>query len=138
MVRNLLYLFLLLTIVSCERIFINGDLDGMWRLRSVESVEGVEYPDSIFYSFQRHLVRMGIYSETEHPTNFYMACFQYSNDSIVMDNFYRYPGTAGVCVPDELKNLYIYDTVVGFRVEYLNDKLLVLSSSGLKYTFDKW
>ena len=117
MLRKILYICLILLTVSCERIFINGDLDGMWRLERVETAETVVVPDGVFYSFQRHLVMIGIYSETEHPKNFYMGCFAYDNDCIIMDNFYRYPGMSGVCEPDELANLYIYDETAKFEVE---------------------
>lgn len=138
MLKRIIYICLLLLFLSCERIFINGELDGMWRLERVESEADVVYPDSIFYSFQRHLVMMGIYSETEHPKNFYMGCFSYDGNNIVMDNFYRYPGMDGVCVPEELENLYIYDVTANFKVENIDNKKLVLSSFGREYTFTKW
>ena len=138
MLRKILYICLFILLCSCERIFINGELDGMWRLRRVESDSIQETPDSIFYTFQRHLVMMGIYSETEHPKNWYMGCFEYQGDSIKMNNFYRYPGTDGIRVPAELRNLYIFDTIAKFRVEHLNNDVLILSSSGTTYTFDKW
>lgn len=138
MLKKVIYICLLLLILSCERIFINGELDGMWRLERVESETDVVYPDSIFYSFQRHLVMMGIYSETEHPKNYYMGCFSYDGNNIVMDNFYRYPGMDGVCVPEELENLYIYDVTANFEVENIDNKKLVLSSFGREYTFTKW
>lgn len=136
--KKILYLCLLLLLLSCERIFINGELDGMWRLRRVDNGVVVEHPDSIFYTFQRHLVMLGIYSETEHPRNWYMGCFEYDGDSIVMNNFYRYPGTDGIRVPKELENLYIYDTIAKFKVEHLNNDMLLLSSSDVEYTFEKW
>lgn len=138
MLKKLLYICLLLLALSCEKIFINGNLDGMWRLQSVEDESTIVYPDSIFYTFQRHLVMAGIYSETELPKNWYMGCFTYHGDSIVMNNFYRYPGTDGVRVPEELRNLHIYDTIVGFKVEQLGDEVLVLSEADRKYSFRKW
>lgn len=138
MMKKILYVCLLLLLLSCERIFINGELDGMWRLRRVDNGVVVEHPDSIFYTFQRHLVMLGIYSETEHPKNWYMGCFEYEGDSIVMNNFYRYPGTDGIRVPKELENLYIFDTVAKFKVEHLSNDMLLLSSSDVEYTFEKW
>lgn len=138
MMKKILYICLLLLLLSCERIFINGELDGMWRLRRVDNGVVVEHPDSIFYTFQRHLVMMGIYSETEHPKNWYMGCFEYDGDSILMNNFYRYPGTDGIRVPKELENLYIYDTIAKFKVEHLSNDMLLLSSSDVEYTFEKW
>ena len=138
MMKKILYVCLLLLLLSCERIFINGELDGMWRLRRVDNGVVVEHPDSIFYTFQRHLVMLGIYSETEHPKNWYMGCFEYEGDSIVMNNFYRYPGTDGIRVPKELENLYIFDTIAKFKVEHLSNDMLLLSSSDVEYTFEKW
>lgn len=138
MLKKLLYICLSLLVLSCEKIFINGDLDGMWRLQSVEDESCVVYPDTIFYTFQRHLVMMGIYSETEPPQNWYMGCFTYDGDSIIMNNFYRYPGIDGISVPEELEHLYIYGSVVGFKVERLDDKVLVLSEDDRKYSFRKW
>lgn len=138
MIKKILYICLLLSLLSCERIFINGKLDGMWRLKRVESVDEVVYPDSIFYSFQRHLVMIGIFSETERPKNYYMGCFSFDGESISMNNFYRYPGMDGVCVPEELKNLHIYDVTADFEVEHIDNKKLVLSSFDRKYTFAKW
>ena len=136
--KKILYVCLVLVLCSCERIFINGDLDGMWRLQRVESADVVAYPDSIFYSFQRHLIMAGIYSETEHPKNFYMGCFYYDGDRIMMNNFSQYPGTSGVCIPAELENLYIYDTIAVFSVKHLDDDKLTLSSFGREYSFIKW
>ena len=138
MMKKILYICLLFLLLSCERIFITGELDGMWRLRRVDNGVVVEHPDSIFYTFQRHLVMMGIYSETEHPKNWYMGCFEYDGDSILMNNFYRYPGTDGIRVPKELENLYIYDTIAKFKVEHLSNDMLLLSSSDVEYTFEKW
>ena len=138
MMKKILYICLLFLLLSCERIFINGELDGMWRLRRVDNGVVVEHPDSIFYTFQRHLVMMGIYSETEHPKNWYMGCFEYDGDSILMNNFYRYPGTDGIRVPKELENLYIYDTIAKFKVEHLSNDMLLLSSFDVEYTFEKW
>ena len=138
MLKKMLYVCLLLLALSCERIYINGDLDGMWRLQSVENESSVIYPDTIFYTFQRHLVMLGIYSETEHPKNFYMGCFAYDGDSIMMNNFYRYPGIDGIRVLEELKNLHIYDTIVRFKVDHLDSEVLVLSGSNKKFSFRKW
>ena len=136
--KKILYGCLLFLCLSCERIFINDELDGMWRLQRVVSEEETACPDSIFYSFQRHLVMMGIFSETEHPKNYYMGRFYYAGDSIVIDNLYRYPGMDGVCVPEELENLYIFDTTARFKVEYMDKGEMVLSSFGREYSFIKW
>jgi hypothetical protein len=136
--KCLFFCAIFLLLVSCEKIFINGDLDGMWRLERVESADRVEYPDSIFYSFQRHLVMLGIYSETKYPVNWYMGCFEFTGDSLVMDNFYRYPGTDGVRIPEELASLYIFDDVTRYGVMHLSDEMFVISTDSIQCVFRKW
>lgn len=136
--KKIIYICLLLSLFSCERIFINGNLDGMWRLECVESENAAVYPENIFYSFQRHLAMIGIYSETKHPQNFYMGCFVFEDGFVTMDNFYRYPGMSGDCVPKELENLYIYDIVAKFEVQHLSSEKLVMTSNDIRYTFRKW
>lgn len=139
MKKKLLYLFFaLLVLSSCEKIFINGDLDGMWRMQSIEKEDTIIFPKGICYSFQRHLVFMGIYSENETPANMYMGCFTYEDGKIVMDNFYRYPGLEDISIPEELEKLYIYDSSVCFDVENLSKEKLIISTDSMRYVFRKW
>ncbi len=134
---GIVFLFAML-IVSCDKALDNGNLDGMWKLVKVE-VNGEDvYPENIYYSFQRHLVMMGIYADEGMPENFYMGCFYRNGSSMTMNNFYRYPGIAGECDFEELKNLYIFEGEVDFVVEHLGAESLVMSATGLKYYFRKW
>ena len=123
---------------SCDKAFVNGDLDGMWRLVKVEK-EGAElYPENIYYSFQRHLVMMGVYGEEGMPTNFYMGVFARNGCCMLMNNFYRYPGVEGECDPEELENLYIFGNEVEFIIENLGSEILVMSAGNVRYSFRKW
>lgn len=138
MIKKILYIILPFLLLSCEKIYINGDLDGMWRLERIETENETIYPEGVYYSFQRHLVMLGIYSETEQAKNRYKACFTHADGKIVMDNFYRYPGTSGVCDTEELAALYIFDTHVEFTVEELCSERMVLLTDGMSYVFRKW
>ena len=46
--RWLLLITVPFLLLSCERIYINGDLDGMWKLHSVESADTVRFCIEVF------------------------------------------------------------------------------------------
>ena len=78
--KLLIYLVIPFILISCEKIYINGDLDGMWKLEKVVKGDSVEYPANICYSFQRHLVMLGEYYAEGFP-DYYMAEFDYVGDT---------------------------------------------------------
>ena len=140
--NRFIYLFVLFAILltsSCDKAFVNGDLDGMWRLVKVEKDGGEFFPEDVYYSFQRHLVMMGIYAEEGLPSNFYMGVFARKGNCMLMNNFYLFPGVEGECNPEELEKLYIFGNEVEFVVESLDSELLVMSAGdNMRYYFRKW
>ena len=135
--RILLFVIIPLSLASCERIFVNGDFDGMWKLQSVECGDTVYTPDNIYYSFQRHLAMLGEYSDEEFPA-YYMAEFDKEGNSLTMYNFYEYPGLQGISDKEKLKRYFIFGDTVRFSIEALDDDLLVMSSGGMRYCFSTW
>ena len=113
-----------LCLLSCEKVYINGDLDGMWRLQTVETTDTTIHPQNIYYSFQRHLVMLGEHFETGFP-NYYLAEFDREGDMLVMSNFYKWPVNQGVCDKEELKKYFIFSDTVKFIVEVLDEEVLV-------------
>lgn len=142
--KNIIYILIALiatSFASCDKAFENGDLDGMWKLVKVETDTGEIFPENIYYSFQRHIVIMGIYAEEGMPQNLYMGYFFHKGTTMVMNNFYRKPGIEGECDPAELENLYIYGydgSDIEFAVKALSNERLVLSTGNLQYYFRKW
>ncbi len=128
----------LLLLVSCDKAFENGDLDGMWRLEKVE-VSGKEiYPSDVYYSFQRHLVMLGVYYE-QAPPLLYMANFDYAAGCIVMNNFYAHPGIEGERDMAALERYYIYNETETFVVDVLNSDVLHMhTSDGRTYYLRRW
>lgn len=122
---------------SCEKIYINGDLDGMWKLEKVVKGDCVEYPGNICYSFQRHLVMLGKYSEEGFP-DYYMAEFDKAGDKITMTKFYKYPGRDDTCDMEELKKYYIFSDTMVFIVDNLNSETLLMHTVDREYRFRKW
>lgn len=126
-----------LCLLSCEKVYINGDLDGMWRLQTVETTDTTIHPQNIYYSFQRHLVMLGEHFETGFP-NYYLAEFDREGDMLVMNNFYKWPVNQGVCDKEELKKYFIFSDTVKFIVEVLDEEVLVMRDGNRVYNLKKW
>lgn len=131
-------LLILLTLSACDKAFVNGDLDGMWRLEKVTH-EGVEiFPDGIYYSFQRHLVSLGQYYEEGNPF-LYMAKFSREGNVLKMNTFKEYPGIDDVCDEAVLAGFHIYDkNGVEFTIDCLDEDVLVMHTADRVYNFRKW
>ena len=64
--KKILYILLVTsTLIACDKVYINGDLDGMWKLKSVAYPDSISYPNHIFYSFQRHLTQLTKDNDTD-------------------------------------------------------------------------
>lgn len=132
-----LLFFVPLLMFSCEDVYINGDLDGMWKLEMVSRGDSVEYPDRIYYSFQRHLVMLGEYYDERHP-DWYMAEFDNRDGVLTMTKFYKYPGRDGYCDWDELKKYYIFSDTMAFVIDELDSRILLMHTEEHDYCFRKW
>lgn len=135
--KLLIYLVIPFILISCEKIYINGDLDGMWKLEKVVKGDSVEYPANICYSFQRHLVMLGEYYAEGFP-DYYMAEFDYVGDTLTMTKFYKYPGHDDICDMEELKQYYIFSDTMVFIVDNLNSETLLMHTVDREYRFRKW
>ena len=138
---------LIVSLSACESYLINGILDGMWQLQSIER----NNPDTIFqnqgdlfYSFQRHTVVIGDYNNPHeligHLKNEqYVSLFEYNGDSISMGDFRYYYGREDIVVPlDSLKRFGLYDKYTSFHIEELTTKRLVLRSDSALITMRKY
>ena len=139
MIKKLFVIFIiLLTLSACDKAFVNGDLDGMWRLERV-TCDGMEFcPERIYYSFQRHIVMFGRYYEEGMPF-LYMGNFVHESGKITMSGFKEYPGSADICDEGALNSFFIFN-VSGevFDVERLDKDNMVLSTTDRVYYFRKW
>lgn len=125
---------------SCGKAPINGDLDGMWQLTSIERHDGETYcQKDVFWAFQLHLVQLGdrkIYGRFENngkTMRIYSLAtvsehqHENQNDEWIDESnigiLYRY-------------GLYNLDTT--FRIERLDDHAMILNSSDARLTFRKY
>lgn len=129
--------FITATLQSCDKVYINGDLDGMWQLQKVEFSDSAAYPQDIYYSFQRHLVQVSENYEEGLPLR-YIGDLDYTDDTLRISGFRKFLEEEIVAGMNELERFFLYDTVTVFKVEVLDDSQLTLRSNRALYTLKKW
>lgn len=137
MKRLFIILFLALMFVACDKVYINGDLDGMWQLQRVEHGGEIAAPVDIYYSFQRHLTFVSKHYDEEMPLR-YLGNLHYSGDTVVMSGFRKFLEEEIVATADALSGFYLYSDSTVFVVERLDDETLVMRSSYGRYTLRRW
>ena len=138
MKKRILILSAILTmLVSCDKVYINGELDGMWQLQRVESDETAKYPLDIYYSFQRHLVQISENYEEGLPLR-YLGNMEYNGETLIMSGFRKFLEEDIVATEKELEHFFLYDTLTVFKVEKLDEEQLILSSNRGRYYLVKW
>ena len=137
MKRLFIILFSALMFVACDKVYINGDLDGMWQLQRVERGGEIAAPVDIYYSFQRHLTFVSKHYDEELPLR-YLGNLHYSGDMVVMSGFRKFLEEEIVATVDALSGFYLYSDSTVFVVERLDDETLVMRSSDGRYTLRRW
>ena len=137
MKRYFLILFFAMMFVACDKVYINGELDGMWQLQRVERAGEIYLPQNIYYSFQRHLTFVSEHYEEELPLR-YLGNLCYSGDTVVMSGFRKFLEEHIVASPAMLSGFYLYADTTVFVIERLNDENLIMSSGEGRYTLRKW
>ncbi len=137
MKRYFFILFIAMMFVACDKVYINGDLDGMWQLQRVECAGNTYTPHDIYYSFQRHLTFVSKHYEEELPLR-YLGNLYYSGDTIVMSGFRKFLEEDNVATRDILSGFYLYSDSTVFVIERLDDEYLVMSSNDGRYMLRKW
>lgn len=114
---------------GCRKGGINGDLDGMWQILTVEqisegSVTNVK-DQQLFYCLYLHtanLTKVGGVAATANMT--------YSGDKLTLE----FPSSS----VETLTTWFIYTNTVVFTIDHLTDNDLVMHSDRVKLTFRKY
>lgn len=126
---------LLLTITACDKQPINGKLDGMWKLTTIEYNDGsIEESNGIYYRIQLHTVMI---DDRRGSAGNFIADFS-SEDGVTISRLRK---TNDVdTVPDEetLKPLGLNSSDTHFTVEKLTGKHMILKSNYARLTFLKF
>ena len=126
-----------IALTACDKVYINGELDGMWRVSQVEYADSTCQPTDIFYSFQRHLSQVGKYYDEEQPVRF-LGELDYNGNRLSMSNFHRFPLEEYPATLQMLKEFHLYSDSTAFTIVTLNEKTLIMQSEERTYTLRKW
>ena len=130
-------LLCIVALTACDKAFINGDLDGMWKLQQVESSSSTHYPTDIYYSFQRHMAQISKHYEEKLHLR-YLGNLYYRGDTVTMSGFRKFLEEEIVASPEILEVFYLQNDSTVFNIEKLNDETLIMYSEDRRYTLRKW
>ena len=126
-------------LVTCDidKVYINGDLDGMWQLQHIQCADTVIKPQGVYYSFQRHMAQVSKHYEEKIPLR-YIANLDYSGERISIYGMRRFLEEEKRPSQEELKILYLPSDSITFNILTLNKESLIMSHNDLTYSLRKW
>ena len=136
--KRLIYITIAaLFFAACDKVYINGNLDGMWQLQKVELKESTEYPQGIYYSFQRHMAQVGRYYSEGVPLRF-IGNLEYNGNRLTISGLRKFLEEEKLCTREELDMFYLYTDSVTFTIEKLDKEVLIMNNGEKRYLFEKW
>lgn len=126
---------------SCENVFHNDKLDYLWRLDSVEYIDGVDFngktcskecPEGVWFGFARDLVRV----EDKRSGFCIIGVLTDQGDQLSFDFTMYQEEKWGA--DDGLKQIGVGTMVSSFNVTELNNKEMVLTGSKTVLRFTRW
>lgn len=143
---TIIFLAIITTLAtSCDKVPVNGDLDGMWQVMSIThngQVEEVKEQQS-YLSIQLHLFQLGTLANSIQ----YFGYFDHTKDSLYLRNIsvpsqHEQAGEDDVLIDErdiaKLHRWGIYRSPDGFKVITLNNDKLVLQSDSVTVSFRKF
>ena len=128
-------------LASCDNVYINGDLDGMWQLKMVENNNDASttYPKNIYYSFQRNLTFISRQDETNNPLR-YLGNLYYDEQekSVTINGLRNFPYEKYVATLNDLKQFMIFDTNTTFNIIELDNEQLIMDWNNYRYYLIRW
>ena len=145
-IRIILALIIATSLTACDNYLINGHLDGMWQLQTIERSPDniIRNEGDLFYSFQRHTVLIGDYNNPNELVGHlkdeqYVSLFEHIGDSLIIGEFHLYYKRENQPYDTtRLKRFGVYDKQTTFHIEELNAKHLVLRSDSALLTLRKY
>lgn len=124
-------------LAACDKVYINGELDGMWRLENVIYPDSTASPEQIFYSFQRHMTQVSKHNDSTLPVRF-LGNLYYDGTTLTMSHFYSFPHEEYAATAEILKEFHLHSDSTVFRVMSLDDESLIMKDGERVYTLRKW
>lgn len=123
---------LMVTLTSCPKHPINGDLDGQWQVMEVtpEAPEIVIH-ERIYYCFSLHTTQLTFYGAGPWASG---NILKYDENQLVLD----FPYATSALSKARLKQYGIYSNPVTFTIKYLDKKHLILRDGDVVVTLRKF
>lgn len=125
------------SLIACDKVYINEELDGMWRLETVTYPDSIVYPKQIFYSFQRHLTQVSKHYDTGLPKRF-LGNLDYRGNTLSMSGFYTFPMESYPATAEMLREFHIYNDSTVFKILVLEEEKLIMENEERIYALRKW
>lgn len=139
--KKIVLIIVLLQLFSCDKLPINGKLDGMWQLMEIEYTNGiVEHPEKTYYSIQLHLIKLSkVYEGSLHGSNAvnYVGRFEYTADSLVIKDL-RANKDEDLVTKEQLIPFGLNGPVDRFKIEKLTNDKMILQSGSVMLSFRKF
>ena len=129
---------------SCGDYDINGNLDGMWHLRTVETLADNSKENvkelCIYYSVEQNLIsvkRLYKPNSTEQYKQ-HIGRFIHTGDSLILHNFRIFQEEGIVSTNEHLRPFYLEGTTSRYVVRKLDADEMILRSKQRELTFKKF
>lgn len=129
---------------SCGDFDINGDLDGMWHLRTVENLtDNTSIPvkeQCVYYSIQQNLITVKRLNDNSSPNQYkqHVGRFVHTGDSLILHSFRIFQNESEKARPENLAPFYLDGITSRYAVKKLDADEMVLSSDKRVLTFKKF
>ena len=111
-------------VISCSKVPINGDLDGMWKMTSMEWSDGTTTsPERIFFSFELDCIQV---TNKGNNSCSYIGLMNKNDNTIRVDKFKDSSGE--IKKAECLKQFGILETPTEFNIEKINHSKLIIKS----------
>ena len=136
--KKVLYILISIALLTaCDKVYINGELDGMWRLEKVVYPDSTVHPNQIFYSFQRHMTQVSEHNDSTLPKRF-LGNLYYDGTTLSMSHFYVFPLESYPATINMLKRFHLYSDSTVFQVQSLDKEWLIMKNGERTYALRKW
>lgn len=121
--------YIFLSVSSCQKSPINGDLDGRWQIMEIFPEPGNVADWQHYMSFYMHVCKL-----TSYGSIFTDGNLRYENNEIFLD----FPYVKESEDIEKLKTYGIYSNPVIFKIEHLDKKSLILKEGDIVITLRKF
>ena len=140
------FLLAAFTLFACDKMPVNGELDGQWQMTSIKHVDHAAPTSAlngkVYWSFQLNLLSIYTPEDKHNNSESYTFCrFQVKGDSLHITKSYVHSMDKDVEVEESatyLDRVGLHSNRESYAIKTLTDSRLVLPSNYHELEFRKW